>query len=188
MTTRQPSNVTDAPAAAQAATPGAGEAARYAPAADPPDAAAIARMANAFYATPPSAPVPGPGAALPSAPVFAAEPMYNSLPGVPALRAAAVAEPQSRPAAHADPGLGRGTAVGAGVRHRADAGSRAIFAGAELRSSRKAARPAALHLWCRRVRRHRHRCRWAAPPPRLPRRVVSRVTPTWPRCPTHWAA
>jgi cysteine desulfurase/selenocysteine lyase len=87
MTIRQPSNVTDAPAAAaQAATPGAGEAARYAPAADLPDAAAIARMANAFYASPPSAPVPGPGAALPSAPVFAAEPMYNSVPGVPALQ------------------------------------------------------------------------------------------------------
>ena len=51
MTIRQPSNVTDAPAAAaQAATPGAGEAARYAPAADLPDAATIARMANAFYA------------------------------------------------------------------------------------------------------------------------------------------
>ena len=86
MTTRRPSNVTDAPAAAQAATPGAGEAARYAPAADLPDAAIVARMANAFYTTPPSAPVPGPGAALPSAPVFAAEPMYNSLPGVPALQ------------------------------------------------------------------------------------------------------
>ena len=86
MTTRQPSNVTDILAAAQAATPGAGEAARYAPAADLPDAATVARMANAFYASPPSAPVPGPGAALPSAPVFAAEPMYNSLPGVPALQ------------------------------------------------------------------------------------------------------
>ena len=86
MTTRRPSNVTDAPAAAQAATPGAGEAARYAPAADLPDAATIARMANAFLRVAPSAPVPGPGAALPSAPVFAAEPIYNSLPGVPALQ------------------------------------------------------------------------------------------------------
>ena len=35
---------------------------------------------------PPSSPMPGPGAALPSAPVFAAEPIYNSLPGVPALQ------------------------------------------------------------------------------------------------------
>ena len=85
MTTRQPSNVTDAPGVAQAATPGAGEAARYAPAADLPDAATIARMANAFYASPPSAPVPGPGAALPSAPVFAAEPIYRSIPGLPAI-------------------------------------------------------------------------------------------------------
>jgi cysteine desulfurase / selenocysteine lyase len=51
-----------------------------------PDAATIARLANAFYAGAPSSPMPGPGAALPSAPVFAAEPMYNSLPGVPALQ------------------------------------------------------------------------------------------------------
>ncbi len=102
-------------------------------------------MANAFYASPPSAPVPGPGAALPSAPVFAAEPIYNSLPGVAGAATAAVAEPQSRPAADADPGLGRGAAVGAGVRHRADAGSCAVLADAELRYSRKAASPAALH-------------------------------------------
>jgi cysteine desulfurase/selenocysteine lyase len=50
-----------------------------------PDAASIARMANAFYAAPPSPPIPGPGAALPSAPVFAAEPLYNAIPGTPAL-------------------------------------------------------------------------------------------------------
>jgi cysteine desulfurase/selenocysteine lyase len=47
----------------------------------------IARLANAFYSgQPPATPIPGPGAALPSAPVFVAEPLYNSLPGVPALQ------------------------------------------------------------------------------------------------------
>jgi cysteine desulfurase/selenocysteine lyase len=84
MTTPQQSDLTGA-AASAAATPGAGEAARYAPAADAPDAATIARMANAFYAAPPSPPIPGPGAALPSAPVFAAEPLYRSIPGLPAV-------------------------------------------------------------------------------------------------------
>ena len=154
MTTRRPSNVTDAPAAAQAATPGAGEAARYAPAADLPDAATVARMANAFYTSPPSAPVPGPGAALPSAPVFAAEPMYNSLPGVPALATAAVAEPQSGAAAYADPGLGRGPTVSAHIRHRADARARA-GSPAPSSCSRKAERPAAPRRWCPRCRRRR---------------------------------
>ena len=87
MTTPPRSDLTDgAGVAADAATPGTGEMVRYAPAVAPPDAAAIARIANAFYATPPSHPIPGPGAALPSAPVFAAEPIYNSLPGVPALQ------------------------------------------------------------------------------------------------------
>ncbi len=84
MTTPQQSDLTGA-AASAAATPGAGEAAPYAPAADVPDAATIARMANAFYAAPPSPPIPGPGAALPSAPVFAAEPMYRNIPGLPAI-------------------------------------------------------------------------------------------------------
>ena len=133
MTTRQPSNVTDAPAAAQAATPGAGEAARYAPAADLPDAATIARMANAFYATPAlGACARARGGAAVGAGVRSRADVQLAARRAGAA-AAAVAEPQSRPAAHADPGLGRGAAVGAGVRHRADARSGAVFAGAELR-------------------------------------------------------
>ncbi|MBC7833433.1 MAG: segregation protein B, partial [Hyphomicrobium sp.] len=87
MTTPPRSDLTDGAAtAAQAASPGTSELTRFAPAGSLPDVAAVARMANAFYATPPSNPMPGPGAALPSAPVFAAEPIYNSLPGVPALQ------------------------------------------------------------------------------------------------------
>ncbi len=78
MTTPQQSDLTGgAGSLSEATTPGASEAVRYAPPVAPPDAAAIARMANAFYASPPSHPVPGPGAALPSAPGFAAEPMYS---------------------------------------------------------------------------------------------------------------
>jgi cysteine desulfurase/selenocysteine lyase len=49
-----------------------------------PDPALIARMANAFFSAHPANPVTSPGAALPSAPLFAAEPIYASLPGVPA--------------------------------------------------------------------------------------------------------
>lgn len=85
MTTPQQSDLTDGAAASAAASSGPGDAVRYAPSPAVPDAATIARMANAFYASPPSPPVPGPGAALPSAPVFAAEPLYNSIPGTPAL-------------------------------------------------------------------------------------------------------
>lgn len=84
MTTPQQSDLTEG-AAEAAASSGAGDAVRYAPSPAVPDAATIARMANAFYAAPPSHPIPGPGAALPSAPVFAAEPLYNSIPGTPAL-------------------------------------------------------------------------------------------------------
>jgi len=87
MTTPPRSDLTDgAAASSQAASPGTSELTRFSPAASLPDVSAIARMANAFYASPPSNPMPGPGAALPSAPVFAAEPIYNSLPGVPALQ------------------------------------------------------------------------------------------------------
>ena len=42
--------------------------------------------ARALYAGAPSSPLPGPGAALPSAQVFAAEPIYNSIPGLPAMQ------------------------------------------------------------------------------------------------------
>jgi cysteine desulfurase/selenocysteine lyase len=84
MTTPLPSDLTEG-AAASAASSGPGDAVRYAPSPAVPDAATIARMANAFYVAPPSAPIPGPGAALPSAPVFAAEPMYRSIPGLPAV-------------------------------------------------------------------------------------------------------
>src|SRR5215831_14782057 len=89
MTTQPPSDPAAAAAsAAQAATPGTSELAHITPMVPGvPDASVIARLANAFYSgQPPATPVPGPGAALPSARVFAAEPLYNSLPGVPALQ------------------------------------------------------------------------------------------------------
>ena len=88
MTTLPPSDPAAAAAsAAQGATPGTSELTQFAPQVPGvPDAATIARLANAFYSGAPSSPMPGPGAALPSAPVFAAEPIYNSLPGVPALQ------------------------------------------------------------------------------------------------------
>ena len=87
MTTLPRSDLTDgAGSLSETASPGTSELTRFSPAGSAPDASAIARMANAFYASPPSNPFPGPGAALPSAPVFAAEPIYNSLPGAPALQ------------------------------------------------------------------------------------------------------
>lgn len=92
MTTPRPSDPAAAAASAaqgapSGATPGTSELSGLAPLAPGvPDAATIARLANAFYAGAPSSPMPGPGAALRSAPVFAAEPIYNSLPGVPALQ------------------------------------------------------------------------------------------------------
>lgn len=49
-----------------------------------PDAALIARMANALFSGLPANPATSPGAALPSAPVFAAESLYSSIPGTPA--------------------------------------------------------------------------------------------------------
>lgn len=48
-----------------------------------PDPALIARMANAFFGAAPANPVTTPGAAFPSAPLFAAEPLYSSIPGTP---------------------------------------------------------------------------------------------------------
>jgi len=92
MTTLPPSDPAAAAASAAqgaptGATPGTSELAQLAPQVPGvPDAATIARLANAFYAGAPSSPLPGPGGALPSAPVFAAEPLYNALPGVPALQ------------------------------------------------------------------------------------------------------
>lgn len=50
-----------------------------------PDVASIARLANAFFSALPTAAVPEPGAALGSAPLSAAEPLHNSIPGTPAL-------------------------------------------------------------------------------------------------------
>jgi cysteine desulfurase / selenocysteine lyase len=92
MTTLPPSDPAAAAASAaqgapSGATPGTSELSQLAPQVPGvPDAATIARLANAFYTGAPSSPLPGPGAALPSAPVFAVEPIYNSLPGVPALQ------------------------------------------------------------------------------------------------------
>jgi cysteine desulfurase/selenocysteine lyase len=48
-----------------------------------PDPALIARIANAFFSSLPANPATSPGAALPSAPLFAAEPTYSSIPGAP---------------------------------------------------------------------------------------------------------
>ncbi len=48
-----------------------------------PDPALIARMANAFFSGVPANPATSPGAALPSAPLFSAEPIYSSIPGAP---------------------------------------------------------------------------------------------------------
>ncbi|QDL96348.1 SufS family cysteine desulfurase [Rhodopseudomonas palustris] len=50
-----------------------------------PDVASIARLANAFFSALPTGAVPEPGAALGSAPLFAAEPLHNAIPGTPAL-------------------------------------------------------------------------------------------------------
>ena len=49
-----------------------------------PDAALIARMANAFFSGLPANPATSPGAALPSAPLFVVEPIYSAIPGAPA--------------------------------------------------------------------------------------------------------
>lgn len=48
-----------------------------------PDPALIATLANAFFGAPPANSVTTPGAAFPSAPLFAAEPLYSSIPGTP---------------------------------------------------------------------------------------------------------
>jgi cysteine desulfurase/selenocysteine lyase len=48
-----------------------------------PDPAFIARMATAFFSSLPANPATSPGAALPSAPLFAAKPIYSSIPGAP---------------------------------------------------------------------------------------------------------
>jgi len=71
--------------AAQSGVPQAGQLEQSAAAlAGAPDASVIARMANALFSGLPSNPGTSPGAALPSAPVFAAEPLYSSIPGTPA--------------------------------------------------------------------------------------------------------
>lgn len=70
---------------AQAGVPQAGQLEQNAAAlAGAPDAALIARMANALFSGLPANPGTSPGAALPSAPVFSAEPLYASIPGTPA--------------------------------------------------------------------------------------------------------
>jgi len=50
-----------------------------------PDVSAIAQLANAFFAALPTGSVPEPGAAVGSAPLFAAEPLHNAIPGTPPL-------------------------------------------------------------------------------------------------------
>lgn len=75
------------PAVSELALPGSAVASPAVPSGTVvPDAAAIAQLANIFFNGGLPQPYPGPGAALPSAPVFATEPLYNSIPGTPALQ------------------------------------------------------------------------------------------------------
>ena len=189
MTTPPRSDLTDgAGSLTEAASPGTSELTRLSPAGSAPDASAIARMANAFYASPPSSPFPGPGAALPSAPVFAAEPIYNSLPGTPAL------QPPLSP--NLNPGLPPMPIPASGAAQpsapvfsdRAAAWAGTVVAVAEPRLRLKAARAAAPRRWFRRCRRHRRPCRSAARHRRRPRRAAFRATPTSPCFPIRWAA
>jgi cysteine desulfurase/selenocysteine lyase len=50
-----------------------------------PDVSAIAQLANEFFAALPNSSAPEPGAAVGSAPLFAAEPLHNAIPGTPPL-------------------------------------------------------------------------------------------------------
>ena len=153
-----------------------------------PDAAAIARMANAFYASPPSQPDPGSGrrTAVGAGVRRRADLQFAARRA--GAAAAAVAEPQSRPAADADPGLRRRAAVGAGVRRRAAARSGPIAAAPASASHKaaKAARPCAGAAGLRQ-RRPPH-CPSAARRPRPRRRPAWRAIRTLRRCPLRWAA
>ena len=62
-----------------------------------PDPSLIARMANAFFSGLPANPAPSPGAALPSAALFAAEPTYAAIPGTPAASASIPLTPNHNP-------------------------------------------------------------------------------------------
>jgi len=74
-------------AASELALPGSTAASPAAPSVTAvPDAAVIAQLANILFNGDTPRPFPGPGAALPSAHVFAAEPLYSSIPGAPALQ------------------------------------------------------------------------------------------------------
>ena len=85
------------------------------------DASAIARRwrTRSTPGPPSNAVLPGPAPALPSAPVFAAEPMLQFAARPPAMQPPA-APNLRRPAAGADPAVRRCAAVGAGVAGRAD--------------------------------------------------------------------
>ncbi|MDR3467899.1 MAG: family 2A encapsulin nanocompartment cargo protein cysteine desulfurase [Xanthobacteraceae bacterium] len=61
------------------------------------DPSLIARMANAFFSGVPTSPAPSPGAALPSAPLFSAEPIYAAIPGTPAASASVPLTPNHNP-------------------------------------------------------------------------------------------
>ena len=132
--------------------------------------------------------MPGPGAALPSAPVFAAEPIYNSLPGVPALQpplspnlnpglppmpipASGAAQP-SAPVFAIEPMLGQAQSSPAPSFVQPQGGKTGSAASDLVPPVSDAIGTAAGRR--RAVRR--------------PRRVAFRATPTWPRCPSRWAA
>jgi cysteine desulfurase / selenocysteine lyase len=72
------------------------------------DPSVVARMASALFTTVPANPLPGPGAALPSAPVFSVEPAYASIPGAPS--ASVPLTPNNNPGMPAAPLPGVGAA------------------------------------------------------------------------------
>jgi len=108
-----------------------------------PDPSVIARMANALFTAVPGSPVPAPGAALPSAPVFAVEPVYTSIPGVPS--AGVPLKPNNNPGMPTLPLPGMGaaqpSAPGLAAEPRLDPGT--LDPGAWERSAAGAAAPTA---------------------------------------------
>ncbi|MBR1222188.1 SufS family cysteine desulfurase [Bradyrhizobium sp. U87765 SZCCT0131] len=110
-------------------------AARAAGALDP---SLIARMANALFAAPPAPSTPAPGAALPSASLFAVEPAYGSIPGVPP--APVPLTPNNNPGSSALPFPSGGAAPPSAPAFSGDRGPSLIQA-AELRAPQGFSRP-----------------------------------------------
>jgi len=112
-----------------------------------PDPALIAQMATAFFSSLPANPATSPGAALPSAPLFAAEPIYSSIPGAPA--ATPPLKPNHNPGSSAFPFPTAGAAAPSAPIYAADPqraaatpGSLTPHAGAPLSLSLPSAPPA----------------------------------------------